>query len=166
MSTELLTIEQVIASAIDSSVQNTFQMMVGSDIEKIDASEFTGAPSLDSESPCWLISLDWQGKISGTVVLLMDKDSALQWSSKILGMDENIPDEDVLDAAKELGNLVAGGAKSQLDQFDLSMSVPKMHPPGSELECDLIENAEIICHYQSESIQLSVYGVVHDQCKS
>lgn len=66
------------------------------------------------------------GRAVGTVVLSMPEQVALKAASVMLMTECTQVDGDVLDAVGELTNMVAGRAKSQLEQFSLSVSLPNI----------------------------------------
>lgn len=66
------------------------------------------------------------GRAVGTVVLSFSKPVALQAAAAMLLMEAPEINEDVLDAVGELTNVVAGAAKAELAEFDLSVSLPNV----------------------------------------
>ncbi len=64
------------------------------------------------------------GKATGTVVLSVDREVALRVTEKMLGERPDNIDDYVIDAIGEMANIVAGGAKAHLDQFELRVSLP------------------------------------------
>jgi len=64
------------------------------------------------------------GKAVGTVVINLSEEVALQAASAMLMMEITQLDDDVLDAVGELANMVAGAAKAELKEYDLSVSLP------------------------------------------
>jgi len=66
------------------------------------------------------------GKAVGTVVINMSEEVALQGASAMLMMEMTEIDDDVLDAVGEIANMIAGQAKAELDEYDLSVSLPNI----------------------------------------
>jgi chemotaxis protein CheX len=64
------------------------------------------------------------GKAKGVVVLSLSTKSALGAAGVLLGEQSESVDADVIDAVGELTNIVAGGAKAQLEQLEMSISLP------------------------------------------
>jgi chemotaxis protein CheX len=64
------------------------------------------------------------GKAKGTVVLSLERDTALAVTEAMLQERPSEIDADVVDAVGELTNVIAGGAKAKLEQFALSVSLP------------------------------------------
>ncbi len=66
------------------------------------------------------------GKAVGTVVLSLDKATALSATEAMLGERPATIDDNVVDAVGELTNMIAGAAKAKLEQFDMSVSLPNV----------------------------------------
>jgi chemotaxis protein CheX len=63
-------------------------------------------------------------KGSGTVVLSLSRNVALNATGVLLGSEKDTVDEDVIDAIGELTNMVAGAAKSELEFLQMMLSLP------------------------------------------
>ena len=66
------------------------------------------------------------GKCQGMVVLSLGRATAIQAAGIMLGETPTEINADVVDAVGELTNMVAGAAKAQLAQYDLSVSLPSV----------------------------------------
>ncbi len=66
------------------------------------------------------------GKAVGTVVLALSREVALKAASAMLMFEAEELDDDVIDAVGELANMVAGAAKAELAEFDMSVSLPNV----------------------------------------
>jgi chemotaxis protein CheX len=66
------------------------------------------------------------GAIVGTVVLTMCEALALKCASAMLMEEYTEFNHDVFDAVGELTNVIAGNAKSQLEEYHLSLSLPNV----------------------------------------
>jgi chemotaxis protein CheX len=66
------------------------------------------------------------GKAIGTVVLSLDRQVALSVTEAILGEAPRDLNSDVVDAIGELTNIIAGGAKAQFEQYEMSVSMPSV----------------------------------------
>jgi chemotaxis protein CheX len=84
------------------------------------------------------------GRAIGTVVLSMAKEVALKAASMMLMTDCQEVNADVLDAVGELTNMVAGRAKSQLEELQLSVSLPNI-VTGQDHEVRFPSNVVPIC---------------------
>jgi len=66
------------------------------------------------------------GKARGTIVLSLDRETALR-ATEVLTQEHRFTiDADVIDAVGELANMIAGSAKAKLEQFELSVSLPSV----------------------------------------
>lgn len=66
------------------------------------------------------------GKAVGAVVLSLSREVALKAASTLLCTEMSEINDDVLDAVGELTNMVAGGAKAELEEFQLAVSLPNV----------------------------------------
>ena len=66
------------------------------------------------------------GKAIGTVVLSLSEQVALKAVSAMLLHEPPEIDADVVDAVGELTNMVAGGAKAELEEYELMVSLPNV----------------------------------------
>jgi chemotaxis protein CheX len=64
------------------------------------------------------------GRASGTVVVSLNRQTALSAAETLLGEKQTEINADVKDAVGELANMIAGGAKAQLAQLDMSLTIP------------------------------------------
>ncbi len=64
------------------------------------------------------------GKARGTIVLSLNRSTAIAVTEKLLGERPKEIGPDVVDAVGELANMVVGGAKAQLEKFEMSLSIP------------------------------------------
>jgi chemotaxis protein CheX len=105
-----------------ASLANAFQTMLGCEVRR-------GPVSLkNSSTPKFEISgiIGLSGKAIGTVVLSLSESVALKAASTMLMCETTKIDADVVDAVGELTNVVAGGAKAQLEQYSLQVSLPSV----------------------------------------
>jgi len=84
------------------------------------------------------------GRAIGTVVLSMSEQVALKAASMMLMADCQEVNADVLDAVGELTNMVAGRAKAQLEELQLSVSLPNI-VTGQDHEVRFPSNVVPIC---------------------
>ncbi len=66
------------------------------------------------------------GKATGTVVVSFSQSLALKAAATMLLTETHEIDADVIDAVGELTNMIAGGAKAELPQWEMSLSTPSM----------------------------------------
>lgn len=84
------------------------------------------------------------GNAQGTVVLSLDKKVALAAASVLLMCEAEEINADVVDAVGELTNMVAGGAKAKLEEYQLSISLPSV-VTGTGHEIRFPSNVTPIC---------------------
>ena len=127
------------------SVANVFNTMLGCEVKR-------GDIRLSSGNPRYTVSgvVGLSGKAAGMVVLSLPKEIALKAASIMLMMEATEINENVLDAVGELTNIIAGGAKAELAEYELLVSLPsvitghnheihfpsKIHPICIPLETD------------------------------
>jgi chemotaxis protein CheX len=66
------------------------------------------------------------GKATGAVALTLDRNVALRATEALLGERFDEINAEVADTIGELTNMIAGAAKAQLEQFEMSMSLPSV----------------------------------------
>ncbi len=123
-----------------SSLGTVFQTMLSCDVTR-------GAITLkDGNHPRHPISgvIGLSGHAVGTVVLSVSQSVALKAASTMLMTEATEVDADVLDAVGELTNMVAGRAKSQLEELQLSVSLPSLIT-GTDHEIRFPSNVTPIC---------------------
>jgi chemotaxis protein CheX len=105
-----------------TSTLNVFRTMASCELTR-------GQPSLmKGTQPAHDVSgiIGLTGKAIGTVVLSLDRQVALGVTGAMLGETPLDLNGDVVDAIGELTNIVAGGAKAQLEQFEMSVTMPSV----------------------------------------
>jgi len=105
-----------------TSLNNAFLTMLGCEVHR-------GAISLkDDSSPKYEISgiVGLSGKAVGTVVMSLSEAVALKAASTMLMSETTEINADVIDAVGELANMVAGGAKAELEEYQLHLSLPSV----------------------------------------
>lgn len=66
------------------------------------------------------------GKAVGTVVVSLSREVALKAAGAMLLVEATEIDNDVIDAVGEITNMVAGSAKAELAEYELSISLPSV----------------------------------------
>ena len=66
------------------------------------------------------------GKAVGTVVINLSEEVAIKAASAMLMTEITELNDDVIDAVGELANMVAGQAKAELAEYDMSVSLPNV----------------------------------------
>lgn len=105
-----------------TALARAFDTMLGCQVERRELTLKTPGPPHHEISG--VIGLS--GHAMGLVVLSLSKSVALQAASTMLMTTATEIDDDVIDAVGELANVVAGGAKAQLEEYHLSVSLPSV----------------------------------------
>jgi chemotaxis protein CheX len=64
------------------------------------------------------------GGAKGAISLSFEKKTAFRVVSKFIGEEINEMNDDILDGIGELANIIAGAAKKELSEFNISISLP------------------------------------------
>ncbi|MCC7475096.1 MAG: chemotaxis protein CheX [Pirellulales bacterium] len=104
------------------ATSSVFQTMLGCELSR-------GEPSLkQSHSPEYEVSglIGLTGKCQGMVVVSLGRDTAIKVAETMLGEAPPELNRDVIDAVGEVTNMIAGAAKAQLAQYQLSVGLPSV----------------------------------------
>lgn len=104
------------------SLTNVFRTMLNCELERKSLS------LKESHAPTYEVSavIGLTGKASGAVVLSLSRSVAFKVVETLLDVEVNEINADVVDAVGELTNMVAGGAKVGLSQYEMSLGMPSM----------------------------------------
>jgi chemotaxis protein CheX len=106
-----------------AGLEEAFNVQLNCKIER------TGLGLMENNQALYPVSgiVGISGKGVGTVVLSMSESVAIKAAATML-MDPDIAEvnDDVMDAVGEITNIVCGGAKAKLAQFQLSISLPNV----------------------------------------
>jgi len=104
------------------SLCNAFRTMLGCEVHRGPLALKTG------DTPVHTVSgvVGLSGQAIGTVVLSLSEPVALKAASVMLMSETKTLDADVIDAVGELTNMVAGAAKSELEEYRLMVSLPNV----------------------------------------
>src|SRR5690606_30092256 len=84
------------------------------------------------------------GKAVGVVAINLSEPLAIKAASAMLMTDLRDVNTDVIDAIGELANMVAGAAKAELEEYELSVSLPSV-VTGESHEIRFPSNVTPIC---------------------
>ncbi len=128
-----------------ASLKNTFRTMLGCEAQR---GQLAVKNSNHAHHPISGV-IGLSGKAVGTVVVSFSREVALRAASTMLMTEATEVNEDVLDAVGELTNMVAGGAKAQLEEFQLMVSLPNVIT-GQDHEVHFPSNVTPLCiHFQT-----------------
>jgi chemotaxis protein CheX len=119
---------------------SVFNTMLGTTLKR-------GEPFLkDVTQPNHEISglIGLSGKAKGMVVLSVSREVALNAAGTMLGMQLMEINADVADAIGELTNMIAGSAKAQIENLEMSVSLPTVIT-GKAHCIDFPKNTKPIC---------------------
>jgi chemotaxis protein CheX len=105
-----------------SGTLNVFRTMLNCELTR-------GEPGLKrNHAPEYEVSglIGLSGKAHGIVVVSLGRTTALRLTETLLGQAPPDLNADVVDAVGELANMIAGSAKAQLEEYDLSVSLPSV----------------------------------------
>jgi len=66
------------------------------------------------------------GRAKGAAVVSLGKETALRCTERLMGERPATINSDVVDAVGEMANIVAGGAKAQLQQLEMNLGLPSV----------------------------------------
>jgi len=139
-----------------TSIVSLFDTMLEVEIRR--GTPFVCASSLPEHDVSGIIGLTGKGK--GAAVVSLGCETALRCAERLLGERPSAIDADVIDAVGELANIVAGGAKAQLQQLDMNLGLPSVitgkdhvvgFPSGMKPVCVPFE-----CEWGPVSLQVSL----------
>jgi chemotaxis protein CheX len=118
----------------------TFRTMLDCELQR------GGVFAAIEESPLHDISgvIGLSGRAIGTVVVSFSREVALNAASTLLLHETREIDADVVDAVGEIANMVAGAAKAELEEFNMSISLPTVIV-GANHEVRFPSNVVPIC---------------------
>jgi chemotaxis protein CheX len=105
-----------------TSTKRVFETMIGISVER-------GTPYLRdvSETHEGLIGvIGLTGKAIGTAAVCVGSEVAISICERFLGTRPSAVDSDVVDSIGELINMIAGNAKSQLEEYEMQISLPSI----------------------------------------
>jgi len=124
-----------------SATMNVFEMMLGCKPTR------TGLLLKESHTPKFELSavIGVTGNAAGTIVLSLSKKAAIDVLERMVGIETDEIDADVRDAVGELTNMIAGQAKAQMAQLELSISIP-----------NIVSGSDHVVHYPSDVTPICV----------
>lgn len=128
MTTLCTDVANAISEAVDASLRETFEMMIGETVTLTQTS--CTSPTSESRTPdaedCNQVTVvvGLSGGLQGSVSLCLDTEAAFLWTRKLIDHETDRVDQTVIDGIGELGNMVVGGAKGRLEDHMLTLGLP------------------------------------------
>ncbi len=114
-----------LVDAVNASVIDVFNMMVNEEVVAIYKGDLPRSLNASSVVENALtISMGFSGSLTGSCCICLPQDAAIRWANLLIGHETEEIDQTVIDAASELANIVVGGIKRRLSDFELTMSLP------------------------------------------
>ncbi len=140
-------VEQNMASDVDyinpviTSTKNVFEMMLGASVSR------TGLKLKTQVTPEHEVSavIGLTGLVQGTFVLSFGKEMSFSVLDQLVGIKTDEVNNEVCDAIGELANMIAGAAKAQLAQLELSLSIP-----------NVVTGVGHVVHYPSDVVPICI----------
>ncbi|MEM9589121.1 MAG: chemotaxis protein CheX [Planctomycetota bacterium] len=117
--------ESAVAEVLDRSIRNAFETMLGETLTELPRSSLRPHEG-NTGKKCLTVVVGLSGTLNGTLGMCLSGAAARCWTKGLIDHDSGEIDQMVIDAVSELGNIVVGGTKSHLEQFELSMGFPSV----------------------------------------
>ena len=105
-----------------TSIISLFDTMMGVAIKR--GTPFLSPQDCPEHEVSGIIGL--MGRANGTAVVSLGANTAMHCTGRLLGKRSSLPNSDVIDTMGELANIVAGAAKAQLQQLDMTIGLPSV----------------------------------------
>lgn len=116
-----------VTDAVTGSVIEAFEMMASEAAVPMEAGSDT---TLDGKSEGMIVVVSLTGELQGAIGIWLSEDAAIRWTKDLIEHEATDLDQVVGDAAGELGNIIVGGAKRRLSDFDIKMGLPSVVKAG------------------------------------
>jgi chemotaxis protein CheX len=105
-----------------ASTLNVFRTMFATELKR--GQVFLRRPDQTHGGLSGVIGLS--GLAQGTAAIILSEETAMKVTSRFLGMEVDSVNDDVVDCIGEVINMIAGGAKAQMEGYALSLSLPSI----------------------------------------
>ncbi|MCA9401969.1 MAG: chemotaxis protein CheX [Candidatus Omnitrophica bacterium] len=110
-------LEQSLSAAVNASVLHAFETTLS--MSAVETDPIEDQSGID-QIAC---SIGFTGQVEGNITIRINKDAACKFVSKMLMMDIQDVNEDVVDGCGELINLIAGGVKNRMTELGHSIGI-------------------------------------------
>ena len=120
-----MNLQDILINPVQESVVNILSTMANLLPETEEPTLKTG--EFDSGDVTGIIDLVGEQK-SGSIAISFSKPVVNEIAKRMLGMDGNLPDSELIDLVGEITNMMAGGAKGMLSEkgLDFDMAIPRV----------------------------------------
>lgn len=129
-----------------TAANQVFQTMLGCELRR-------GPLEMKQEhTPMYEVSglIGLSGKCRGMVVVSASRETAMCATEVMLGARPKELNSDVMDAVGELTNMIAGAAKTQLEEFQLTISLPTVICGKGQAIAFPSQTAPIVIPFESD----------------
>jgi CheY-specific phosphatase CheX len=145
-----------LVDAVNTSVIQVFKMMVNEDIVVVATSDVPrSVADRKFVENALTIAMGFSGDLTGSCCVCLPQDTAIRWASLLIGHESDDIDQTVIDAASELANIIVGGIKRRLCDFDLTMSLPSVIRAGERNLVFASDSSPIVFRYMFGDCELS-----------
>jgi len=99
-----------------------YRMVLGVEVKRVD---LKAAEPTSVWQPCTAV-IDLDGAAKGTVCLNLPRRTAFMLVARMFGRDADKNDPNIRDCVGELVNMIAGNAKAELEQYHLTLGLPRV----------------------------------------
>jgi CheY-specific phosphatase CheX len=122
--------ETAVIDSIDESIREVFEMMAGASITRSGSRcrpvSYASLANLPNKGKAISVVMGLTGGLQGSLSISMDAAAAIRWTQSLIDHQATEIDQTVIDGVGELGNMVVGGAKRRLNEYELTMSLPSV----------------------------------------
>ncbi|MDG2223106.1 MAG: chemotaxis protein CheX [Rubripirellula sp.] len=149
--------ESALVDALDQSACEVFQLMAAVELTSIGQPVSLPPPNEGvANAKDVTVVMAITGDLNGSVIINMSKSAAYEWTGRMIGSEVHCLDQTVIDAVGELGNMVVGGAKRRLVDFQLTMSLPSVLQAGIDRIRFSSKSIPLQRDYQFDERELSI----------
>lgn len=160
-------IESLITNAIDESIREVFAMMIGEDLQQTESARvLPRVGTVRDSGPELTVVMGLTGDLQGSLSLTLDESAALRWTDRLVDIAAEAIDQTVVDAVGELGNMVVGGAKRRLVDFQLTISLPSVIRVGIDQLSFASGTIPLGIRYHFGECLVMVVIAISDQCST
>jgi chemotaxis protein CheX len=148
--------EALIVDAVDRSLSEAFEMMVGTSVRRLGEQRRREPIEEPNHRDGLTVVMGMTGELQGSIVVCLSVPAALKWTQQIIDHDTETVDQMVIDGVGELANIVVGSTKRLLGSYDLKMGLPSVVRADKQNLAFPTRTASIQLDYEYDGTDLSV----------